>query len=225
MMTAGCEFLDVVPDDTAVLADAFIDENKARDFLLGCYKYQEFSAYNGTNQYNNVQYNSESMCSNEGMGDKDWDGAWFNYNQLQRGLDNASAPRFDYWLNSYQGIKQCYIFLDNIDAVSPNNVTAAQWETQKAEYKGEAWFLIAYYHWLLLKNYGPIVIIQGQTVEPQARLPFDQCVADIAAMYDKAIAGLPTTVEQSFYGRPPRAAAYAMKAKMLAYAASPNWLN
>lgn len=36
---SGCSYLDVVPDDTATLADAFKNENTAENFVYSCYGY------------------------------------------------------------------------------------------------------------------------------------------------------------------------------------------
>jgi hypothetical protein len=223
MMTAGCNFLDVVPDNTTVLADAFKNETVAEKFLLGCYHYYASgSAGYGPFEPNAIQGGYEPNCSNECVGHPDtWTTTWFPYKSVQEGLETASSMKFDFWQRAYAGIRQCYIFLNNIDNVTPVTMQAAEFETYKQQWKGEARFLIAFYHYYLLIHYGPIVMIHGETVEQLPRLPYDQCVQEITAMFDEAIENLPSTVDARYYGRATKAIAKAVKAKMLTYAASP----
>lgn len=79
--------------------------------------------------------------------------------RMQQGLYNSADPIIDVWQSSYNGIRQCYTFLDNIDDVKPSQISEADLAAKKVLWKGEVKFLIAYYHYLLLQNYGPIVIL------------------------------------------------------------------
>ena len=45
------------------------------------------------------------------------------------------------------------------DDVKPSQISEADLAAKKVLWKGEVKFLIAYYHYLLLQNYGPIVIL------------------------------------------------------------------
>ncbi|MDR1886816.1 MAG: RagB/SusD family nutrient uptake outer membrane protein [Prevotellaceae bacterium] len=213
IFAAGCNFLDIVPDDTATLKDAFKNETTAENFVFTCYSYQ----YNYFDFRNSVGM----MTSNEYAAAYHWTAEWFPFVRFNEGIDNSTSPVYNLWERFYQGIRQCYIFLNNIDAVKPVMMSESEFEINKNYWKGEAWFLIAYYHHLLLQHYGPVVIIENETVEKQPRLPFDECVAKIGAFYDKAIANLPPTVQAANYGRASKVVARAMKAKMLLYAASP----
>lgn len=209
----GCDFLDIVPDDTATLADAFKNETTAEDFVFTCYSFQ----YNYFDFRNRVGM----MTSNEYAGSYHWTAQWFPFMRFNEGTDNSTTPVYDLWQQFYQGIRQCYIFLSNIENVKPVMMPANEFETNRKYWTGEAWFLIAYYHHLLLQNYGPVVVIEGETLSKQPRLPFDECVEKIAAFYDKAIENLPATVQAANYGRASQVVARAMKAKLLLYAASP----
>jgi hypothetical protein len=209
----GCDYLDIVPDDTAALADAFKNETTAENFIFTCYSYQY--------DYFDFRNRVGMLTSNEYAAAYHWTAEWFPFVRSNEGNDNSTSPVYDLWQQFYQGIRQCYIFLDNIGEVSPVMMSAGEFETNKANWTGEAWFLIAYYHHLLLQNYGPVVVIEGATEKKQPRLPLDECVEKIAGFYDKAIATLPPTVQAANYGRASQVVARAMKAKLRLYAASP----
>ncbi|MDR0938526.1 MAG: RagB/SusD family nutrient uptake outer membrane protein [Mediterranea sp.] len=220
----ACNFLDIVPDDTPTLGDAFKNENTTEGFLYTCYSFQyDYFDFRGTP---GLATSNELVCAYH------WTSEWFGCVEFNSGVYSSSNPLMNPWggfsyynyssKSMYQGIRQCYTFLDHVDEAHPVNVDAATFETLRNYWKGEAKFLIAYYHQLLLQCYGPIVIQEGETEEKFSRLPFDECVDKIVAMYDEAIELLPATRSQKAdYGRASQTIAKAMKAKLLLYAASP----
>ena len=74
-------------------------------------------------------------------------------------------------------------------------ISAAEYEAKKKIWLAETNFLIAYFHSVLLQNYGPVVIVdsdipldgEGETFF-RPRKPYDECVTTIGGMFDKAIA-------------------------------------
>jgi hypothetical protein len=208
----ACDYLDIVPDDTATLADAFKDEDKAEGFLFTCYSYQ--------NDYWNYR-NIGMATTNEMVAAYHWGAQWFPFVQFNHGEANSSDPKFDFWAQYYEGIRQCYTFLENIDVVKPIAMSESVYAEKKRTWIGEAHFLIAYYHHQLLQHFGPIVIMDGVSMEFLPRLPFDECVDRITALYDEAIKNLTPRTESADYGRASQVVAKAMKAKLLLYAASP----
>ena len=63
----------------------------------------------------------------------------------------------DFLLNTlFSGIKQCYRLINNVDK------TPGLEKDLIDDYKAQADFLIAYYHFLLLKNYGPIILVKEE---------------------------------------------------------------
>jgi hypothetical protein len=213
LLTVSCNFLDVVPDDTATLADAFKNENTAEGFLFTCYAFQ-FA-------YNNFRDRPGIATSNELVGAQHWDEQWFNFVSYNKGLDNSASPIYDLYSNYYRAILQCHIFLENLGAVKPIMISESEFVISKTKWAGEAKFLIAYYHHILFQHYGPVVVNEARTLEKHPRLAVDECVAKIAALYDEAIADLPNSVPSADYGRATKTVAKAMKAKLLLYAASP----
>lgn len=218
---SGCSYLDVVPDDTATLADAFKNENTAENFVYSCYGYIPNYMDYRTGNYS-------WMVSNEFACSYHWGTQWFPNLQIQQGLYSSTNPVIDIWRNTYQGIRQCYTFLNNIDVVTPITLPQSEFEAKKKVWKAEVKFLIAYYHYLLLQNYGPVCIVKEEIPLTGSgdniflkRSPYDTCVQEIAAMFDEAIQDLPTTVGSADYGRATKVAAQALKSRMYLFAASP----
>lgn len=219
MSLCGCNYLDIVPDDSPTLEDAFKNETTAENFVYSCYSFMP--------DYGDVKLN-QSLFTNEMTATYHWGVQYFQFMYFQQGSISSSNPVDDLWQNCYQGIRQCFIFLDNINKVVPVAINMADYEVKKKQWLGEINFLIAYYHYVLLKHYGPIVIIDklipldaGDDLMFKHRLPYDECVNQIAAMFDKAIADLPNTLQTSDYGKPSKLVAQSIKARMYLYAASP----
>lgn len=218
----SCNYLDIVPDDTPTLDDAFKNESSAEGFVFAC--------YSKIPDYTNFRNNFSWVTTPEMVGSAHWTVQWFTFMQMQQAVYNAANPIIDVWQTSYDGIRQCYIFLDNIDKVVPLKDSPEQFEVKKVVWKAEVKFLIAYYHFLLLQNYGPIVIVDHliPTDAPasemfQSRLPFDECVSKIAGMFDEAMADLPGKVNDANLGRATKVVAQSLKARMYLYAASPQF--
>ncbi|MDR1120524.1 MAG: RagB/SusD family nutrient uptake outer membrane protein [Dysgonamonadaceae bacterium] len=221
---AACNYLDIVPDDTPALSDAFKNEKTAESFLYTCYSYQyDYFDFRGTP---GLATSNELVCAYH------WTSQWFGCVEFNSGVYSSSNPLMNPWggftyynyesPSLYQGIRQCYIFLNHIDEAVPATIDANTYATLKNYWIGEAKFLIAYYHQLLLQCYGPIVFMENETEERYPRLSLDESVDKIAGMYDEAIGLLPASrTQKSEYGRVSKTVAKALKAKLLLYAASP----
>ena len=94
-------------------------------------------------------------------------------------------------------------------------------------YTAEADFLIAYFHLLLIKCYGPTILVKElPALDTPAenmlgRRPYDECIDWVADLLDDAATRLPATRNSSDYGRATSVIAKSLKARMLLYAASP----
>lgn len=217
---SSCDFLDIVPDNTPVLDDAFKDERAAERFMFSC--------YGRIPDFTNLRTNPSWITTPEYVPAYHWTTQYFDFISIQQGKYSSANPVTNLWQPAYRGIRQCFTFLDNIDNVPNTQTDPEQFEKMKISWRAQCDFLIAYYHYMLLQNYGPIVIVE-KTIDIDAtgteyfrpRKTYDECVADIAAMFDKAMEHLPVTVDPADYGRPTKAAAQALKARMYLYAASP----
>jgi hypothetical protein len=120
------------------------------------------------------------------------------------------------WPNVYRRIRECNMFLENVD-----NVAFAG--DEGAKYKGEAHWLRAFNYFLLVKQYGGVPIID-KTVEyaPNtdysiARSSFEDCINFIVNDLDQAASLLPA---EGVKTRATKGAALALKSRVLLYAAS-----
>lgn len=208
---SSCDsYLDIVPDERPTEADAFRNPQAARGYLYSCYGYIP-NQRSGTSSI-------DLMTSDEIVTAFEHE----TFAKFPRGEYTASDPVISYWNDLYKGIRQCYIFIDNIDGVAGID------EPTRTMYKAEANFLIGYYHFLLLRMYGPVVIADQQfdINMPAAQYPlrstYDASVDFIANKLDEAAENLPLEMAStSDYGRATKVIAKSVKARMLLYAASP----
>ncbi len=145
----------------------------------------------------------------------------------------------DVYADMYVGIRKANMFLEKVDGsaivpideVLPANVAENQtYAAQIERLKGQAYFLRAFFQFELLKRYGSFPIVtKTLTINDNLDLPrntFDQCVAQISADCDAAIARLPISPadwNNVNRGRAAQTSAMALKARMLLYAASPQY--
>ena len=205
----SCDFLDVVPDEKATEKDAFEDRDAAKRFIYSCYSYIP-NPRSGTGSLD-LFTADEVITAFEHE----------TFASFPKGNYSASNPVISYWNTLFSGLKQCYILLNNIDLVPGLDANI------KADYIAQAKFLIAYYHFLLMRSYGPVILVKEEpslttpASDYAARVPYDECVDFVCQMFDEAAADLPPTRTGENYGLATSVAAKAIKARLLLYAASP----
>jgi len=209
----SCNFLDIVPDEADSEESAFKDVLALERYLYSCYSYIPFSRH--------ATASMDLMTSDDLITpvQRETFATFAIGNYSASNIENQLSP----WPNVYGGVKQCLLLLDNIDNVP--GVT----EGILRSYKGQATFLIAYYHSLGLRAYGPIIIMDKQfplttpVADYPARNTYDEGVNFVVNKLDEAIAlGLPERYSEGKYvGLATVAVAKALKARVLLYAASP----
>lgn len=207
----SCEnYLDIVPDERPTEEDAFRNPNAALGYLYSCYSYIP-NQRSGT-------FSIDLMTADEIVTAFEHE----TFAKFPRGEYTASNPVISYWDDLYKGIRQCYIFINNVDGVDGLD------NSSKTLYKAEANFLIGYYHFLLLRMYGPVVIADQQfdinmpVADYPLRSTYDDSVDFIVSKLDEASQDLPLQpISTSDYGRATSVIAKSVKARMLLYAASP----
>lgn len=221
--SVACDkYLNVVPDDGIPTVDmAFNLRSTAIRYLATCYAYMPLDG---------------APAGDSGFltGDELWDlvGRIVSntsarvpntYFQIARGLQSASNVRANDWASMYQGIRCCDILVDNIDRVPDMT------DGEKAQWKAEATFLKAYYHFNLIRKWGPVPIIRKslpmdadvETVRVY-RDPIDTCFNFVLELLDKAFPDLPLENQSNDeFGRVTQPICAALKAKAAVYAASP----
>jgi hypothetical protein len=218
---SGCKknFLDKMPDEDLTIDDVFSQFRYAESFLTSVYfdlpEEWNMSDASGRNPFvaaTDEMHISQSYAFSHSMAT----GAW-----------GPSNMGLDIWGFMYEGIRKANIFLENVDRVpfSPPTYT----EAARDRWKGEAIFLRAFYHFMLMRTYGPVPIadkayLLADDFQALRRQPLQQCIDFVVSECDKAATSLPLKITNaSEYGRITKAAALALKARVLLYAASPLW--
>lgn len=127
------------------------------------------------------------------------------------------------WSQSYDGIRQASIFLEN---VHPNSEIT---EEMYLDLKGQAYFIRGYLYWLLIRKYGPVPILPDEGLDYEAAYPdlarsrntYDECTEYIAEQMLLAAKYLESDRISRGASRPTKGAALAVRAKAYLYAASP----
>ncbi|PWJ57949.1 putative outer membrane starch-binding protein [Dyadobacter jejuensis] len=223
LLSGSCgKFLDVVPSNIAVIEEAFETRDNAERFLATLYNY--LPAYVSDN--NPAMTAGDEIAVNENVS-RTWAG-----HILSRGGQNKVGPLLGYWGNTgsvrnlFIALRDCNIFLENVD--KPFDILPNEMERWTAEAK----ILKAYFHFYLLRMYGPIPLVrqnievsEGLDAVRVSRDPVDEVNEYIVELLDEAIANpeLPLTITDvgTELGRLTKVAAYALKAKVLVTAASP----
>ncbi|WNH10722.1 RagB/SusD family nutrient uptake outer membrane protein [Thalassobellus suaedae] len=144
---SSCDsYLDVVPDNLATIDDAFSLRVNAEKYLFTCYSYMPKHADPANNF--GLLGADEIWAFNSAPGSsKNFEHRIFD---TAKGGQNKIDPiGNEIWDNMYKAIRDCNIFLENIDIVPDMDVL------EKREWIAEVKFLKAYYHFYLLKHYTP----------------------------------------------------------------------
>lgn len=225
-LTACNEYLDVVPDDgMATIETAFNLRSTAIRYLGTCYSYM---TEEGTSGYDPALLGGDELWDLVGRRVTNTAGRVpSSMFQIARGLQSATTVYANDWAYMYQGIRCCDILIENVDQVPDMQ----EWE--KKQWKAEAKFLKAYFHFNLIRKWGPIPIVRESLpidadVE-QVRVyrdPIDDCFDYVIELLDEAIPDLPQvnpSVDE--YGRTNQVIAASLKARVSVYAASPLFNN
>jgi hypothetical protein len=234
MFTVSCaDYLNVVPDDIPTMDDAFSNHTSTEKFLFTCYSYLP----NPAEVFNNSGpgQSREAWFPPEGGQTYFWLSGSNNYYYLHswriaRGEQTTNDPLLNFWDGKNGGnalftaIRDCNIFLENVDKAT--GVTSYERNRWIAEVK----FLKAYYHFMLLRQYGPIPIIRENidvAAPPEQvrvyRDPVEDVASYIVELLDEAAPALLPAIELDALelGRITRPTALAVKAIVLTMMASP----
>lgn len=220
--TTSCnEYLDVVPDNTVRLEDLFDLKEDAWNALAKVYSYMPA---------NDHTHNTTWTLGDEWIGRLDLNA---NLNHLRamrimRGLQSATSPQLGIWSGTqgakpmYEGIRQADVFLANIDNVRDMS------DLEKKDWKAQVKFLKAYYLFLLVQRYGPVVLPE-EMVTPEAtsdqlflpRSKVEDCFNYIITLMNEAVPDLTERAAENDMGQVDQVAAKAIKARVLFFRASP----
>ncbi|HMI04085.1 MAG TPA: RagB/SusD family nutrient uptake outer membrane protein [Pedobacter sp.] len=221
-VSSSCKkYLDIVPDNIPTIENAFTMRTSAERFLFTCYAYMP--------QQSSLTANPAFTSGDEFWLHNDYTTTGWS---IARGLQNVVDPFLNYWQGSqggrdlYQGIRDCNIFLENVGTVPDLE------SYERDRWIAEAKFLKAYYHFWLIRMYGPVPLKKenlpvsaGIEDVKVRRDKVDDCFNYVVQLLDEAaVPGLlPDRIdnEAAELGRITRPVALALKAYALVTAASP----
>jgi hypothetical protein len=229
LQVASCKkgFFDQVPNDRITMEDVFRTRLYSEQFLAAIY----------------AAMPDESLISGyclEGLSD-DLDNSYDRPAQIQYcmyqmnlGNWNASSDYINFWDSCYKGIRSATYFMQHI---GDNREMIDNGEFARIrQYRAEARFMRAYLSFVLLRQYGPIILPTDEPIPADAanddplmnlpRDPYDKCVDWICNELDLAAEDLPlhfTEQMENDYGRATKVACMAVKARLFLYAASPQF--
>lgn len=222
------DYLDIVPDNTPTIQHAFKKRSQAEGYLYGIYGFLPL--------FSRPDYNPAFLAGEESwlfdgftaFGDNPW--------RIATGEQGTQSPLCNSWASSgsnyslnggqpiFTAISDCNIFLENI------NKTIDLDSSERELWAAEVQTLKAFFHFWLMNMYGPIPIIDKNIAVSSSteesmyyREPVDSVVNYIVRVIDSASEKLPLKISDvtQDLGRMTRPMALALKAKVLAYAASP----
>ena len=232
-VVTSCDYLDVVPEKMGTIEYAFRDRRSALQYLATCYHYLP-------------SLGDESSSVGRSCGTE----VTTYYRNRENGVritlegNSINSPRLAYWtgdnggVNLYRGLRCCNTFLENVDLIRDLSIS------ERRRWVAEVKFLKAYYHWMLIQHYGPIVLVKenlsmdaGTEVVRAFRSPINECIDYVLELLDEVVHGelvgddelgerepaLPLQVDDEIteYGRITLPIAAAMRAKIMVHIASP----
>lgn len=221
LLLPGCNYLDMVPEkDIETIESLFEQRTKVENWWKGLYSelnmifanFRVNVAYLGADEFVTCQaLYSDAIYNLDGL-------------KVADGLQMSQNPYGAIWYRMYVIIRNCNIFLENVDRTYDMTEEDRNW------WKADVKALKAYVYFELVRHYGPICLVpQNMPVNLPVKdyqLPrqhVDTCFKEIVNLLDEAMEYLPKHGQRvSNYGNTfSLEGAYALKAKVLLYAASP----
>lgn len=209
---ASCDkFLDKGPEENLSIEQAFTERAYVEDWLNNIYSGipNEMNFHEPYSTFNPYVGGSDEM---------EVTASWAIPNMINQSAI-SSADNFPVWENTAILARKCNLFLEHI------HLTPMSLET-KNEWIGEVHFLRGFFNFLSLRMYGAIPKYD-QLYDIQEdftmleRATFEECVEFIVTDCEEAYRRLPARQSINELGRATAAGAYALKARVLLYAASP----
>ena len=208
----SCEsYLDRQPDDALTLEMVFSKKATTQQYLMNVYSYM----INETKIAHNAPWLGASDEASISYSGNDR-----GYNFMNNGSWSASTPPYgSYWKSYYQGIREATFFMKNVDRCPELNFE------EKIKWKAEARFMRAYYYAMLMRLYGPVIIVGKDVIDIETtemdkeRSTWEECIDYICNEFDEVSEILPIQQDPYWYGKPTKGAALGIKARMLLYSA------
>ncbi|MDR2058163.1 MAG: RagB/SusD family nutrient uptake outer membrane protein [Dysgonamonadaceae bacterium] len=218
--TFSCsDYLNIVPDNAPDFNSLFTSKELAYNALAKMYAYMPTDNRDIDPVLAGDEWVHEEI--------NDTHNAWLQGIRWMRGLQSASSPVIGWWSGDnaprlYIPIREADLILPHIDDIPDLSAK------EKADWKAQVKYMKAYYLFLLVNTYGPIVIYE-KTVLPDAqpeemlqpRRKVEYCFDYIIRLMDEAIPDLELRRASNDLGQIDQVGAKAIKAKIMLYRASP----
>lgn len=223
MLFVSCDsYLNPGYDEYLDKDEVFTSYTYANNYVRTVYSFLPGDAYYETVMTDEAKHNDDAssyLIMNNGV----WDSRTY-----------VEAWR---WNHYYSGIRRVHVLLENLDKavfLDPNTYKLTPWvnDAMRIQFRAEARFLRAFYYFELLKRFGSPEENLGVPIVPErplaitdtldyARSTYQQCVDYIVKDCDEAAKILPNRQPATNYAAASKAAALALKSRLLLYAASP----
>jgi hypothetical protein len=221
-ITSCTKYLDLVPDDIIQVEDLFKTKTDAVNALAQIYGYLPVLDNVNVSPF---LFGDEYVCART---DVDNESNRLVAQRIMRNLQSSGEPLLGLWSGTgqgkhyYIGMRHCDLVLEHVDLVY--DMSTAEKEDMKAQVK----FLKAYYAFLLIKHYGPIVLPQYLATDETdpaklfpKRVSIDESFDYVINLMKEAIPNLRPKVSIVDYGQVDQRAAKAILARVYVYRASP----
>lgn len=210
LMLNSCDsYLDRQPDDALTIEMIFSKRSTTQRYLVNVYSYMiEESKTSFNTPW--IGSSDEASISYPDRG----------YSRINDGSWSPDTPPYEaFWRSYYQGIREANFFMLNVDKCPEINFE------EKIQWKTEARFLRAYYYAMMMRMYGPVILVGDEVIDAfergtgKERSTWDECIHYISEELDEIAEILPEKQEANWAGKPTKGAALALKARMLLYSA------
>ena len=148
-------FFDINLKDQATLDDTMSRSSTVKRYLAHLYAYIPRDENTRNYEGGTVLRSDESLNAKS-----QYETYWYKVRRGEYGSDNSvDESSANFWKRYYVAINECTTFLDNVDK---DKEDSAELITQM---KGEARFLRAYFYFVLLRHYGPVIIWGDQAAD------------------------------------------------------------
>ncbi|MCM5664043.1 RagB/SusD family nutrient uptake outer membrane protein [Galbibacter mesophilus] len=229
-MRLGDEFLSKPPGGDITIDTVYANIENAQDALTAAYNTLPYGLPTGWGiEDSQMNIDIQESLTDLTQSYLDWGGAvaaYYNgtYTAFleQEGVLGQKRPKYKFIAErAWEGIRRSYSFINNIDQVPDAN------QATKDRLKGEAMMVVATHYCEMFRNYGGMPWI-NKTFSPSddtssPRLTAEATMDSIVALCDRAAKLLPWQVQDisNNEGRFSRAAAKALKIRVLLFGASP----
>lgn len=228
VMFNACTDIEEHPDGRVTFDEIFSSDRKTGGYLNTCYSHlQRHGMWYGSNafldEFTDNAYDANSIGNSESS--QWWRGQLTPYaNPIETGSNG------NWWGNYFEGIRQCNVFIANIDnAKTFTSVT-------RQRYKAQVYTLRAYYLLQLIKRYGGVPFSSEDygldfDYSSVTSSSFAHCVRQIISDCDAALAynddlfGWHSGTDDLERCKMSKGIAWAVKSEAVLFAASPLWYD